>query len=399
MSDQVSGTAAFWLLLSLSAAAVAQPTTGELRKNRNHFGGSIDPARCIPAVCLIDAICDSAILGTGLWETLSNSKSAPVRQRVLPKASALIAKLALSTFTVLPQTIKVFSLEGVPGTQACAFIFFYAFVTKLLVDLCGLEEEAKPVTPEDRDDSFDAMALVASFLQIPFEVWIWYNISSNGRLSVPRNLENLCTWLSMACYLTMTVQVLVWFMYLVARQQFDLSRSPHIVPLRLVYAISMVLGASKNPVTESRSEGTIVPPPESMNRISHELSLMFSIGIASIIITKSLNALVRAVLTERRNPAAPVSSTSTSDSSATQEEENKSQEDTPPSPPTAPFTSRVKTIGTVIDRWLMRVLSLDSAATSTIALTVFNLTTTIIYYLVCFDGTGTKNPGWTSVLG
>ncbi|KAF5661756.1 hypothetical protein FHETE_8291 [Fusarium heterosporum] len=399
MADEVSGTAAFWLLLSLAAAAVAQPTTGEWRKNRNHFGGSIDPTRCIPAVCLVDAICDSSLLGISLWKTLSKSKSAPVRHRVLPKASALIAKLALSTLTVLPQTIKVFSLKGVTGTQACAFIFFYAFVTKLLVDLCGLEEEAKPIPPKDRDDSLDLIVLVALLLQIPFEIWIWYNISGTGKLTLPRDLETICTWSSMACYLIMTAQALVWVMYLVARQRFDVSRSPHVVPLRLAYAISLVLGVSKNPVTKPRSQGTIIPPPQSLNRLSHALSLMFAIGVASIIITKSLDALVSAVITEKSNTTAPVSITSTSESSATQEEENKSQEDMPPSSPTTPFISRIGTVGTAIDRWLMRALSLNSAATSTIALTVFNLTTTIIYYLVCFDGTGTDNPGWTSILG
>ena len=34
-----------------------------------------------------------------------------------------------------------------------------------------------------------------------------------------------------------------------------------------------------------------------------------------------------------------------------------------------------------------------------IAFTIFNLFTATVYYLVVFDGTGTVNPGWTSVLG
>ena len=34
-----------------------------------------------------------------------------------------------------------------------------------------------------------------------------------------------------------------------------------------------------------------------------------------------------------------------------------------------------------------------------LAFTIFNLITTMSYYLVAFDGIGAVNPGWTSILG
>jgi hypothetical protein len=56
-------------------------------------------------------------------------------------------------------------------------------------------------------------------------------------------------------------------------------------------------------------------------------------------------------------------------------------------------------VGVVVDRWAVQCLTLHSTASYSITLTVFNLITTVMYYLVYFDGTGTVNPGWTSVLG
>lgn len=56
-------------------------------------------------------------------------------------------------------------------------------------------------------------------------------------------------------------------------------------------------------------------------------------------------------------------------------------------------------IGVFPDRLVVRGLALNTTASTSITLTVFNLITTVFYYLVYFDGTGTANPSWTSVLG
>jgi hypothetical protein len=401
MADEVSGQAAFWILLSLAIAAIAQPTKSARRKERDLFGGHVDLARCIPTVCFIDAVCDLIFLVISARRSLSTSSPAPARQRILPKASALIVKLALSVFTVLPQTIKVFSLKGVPGTQICAFIFFLAFTTKLLVDICGLEEEEEEEedqadSVETKDDSLDILVLLAVVLQIPFEVWIWCNISHSGALLAPHDLAAFCTWSASFCVIIMILQIIIWIMYVVVRQRFDVSGSPHMVPMRGFYILLLVLGVAKSAPEAEKASSTIVPPPESVTKFTHGLSLMSFAGIVSLTITKVLDLGIRALLSEKSQPAVP-----TLDGQSTINEDNgmKSEEEISPSPPNTGPIGWVGKIGAVMDRWVERVLTARSAASLTIMLAVFNLITTIVYYLVCFDGTGTENPSWTSVLG
>jgi hypothetical protein len=116
----------------------------------------------------------------------------------------------------------------------------------------------------------------------------------------------------------------------------------------------------------------------------------------SLTITKVLDLGIRALLSEKSQPAVP-----TLDGQSTINEDNgmKSEEEISPSPPNTGPIGWVGKIGAVMDRWVERVLTARSAASLTIMLAVFNLITTIVYYLVCFDGTGTENPSWTSVLG
>jgi hypothetical protein len=399
MAEEVSGQAAFWILLSLAIAAIAQPTKSARRRERDLFGGHVDLSRCIPTVCFIDAVCDLIFLGISARRSLSTSSPAPARQRILPKASALIVKLALSVFTVLPQTIKVFSLKGVPGTQICAFLFFLAFTTRLIVDICGLEEEEEEDqgdSVEIKDDSLDIIVLAAVVFQTPFEIWIWYNISHSGALQAPHDLAAFCTWSASFCVIIMVLQIIIWIMYVVVRQRFDVSGSPHMVPMRGFYILLLVLGVAKSAPAAEKSSSTIVPPPDSVTHFTHGLSLMSFTGIMSLAITKVLDLGIRALLSEKVQPAVP-----TLDGQSTISEGSavKSEEEILPSPPDALRIGWVGKIGTVMDRWVERVLTARSAASLTIMLAVFNLITTIVYYLVCFDGTGTENPSWTSVLG
>lgn len=399
MAEEVSGQAAFWILLSLATAAIAQPTRSWRRKERDLFGGHVDLARCIPTVCFIDAVCDLIFLGISARRSLSTPSPAPARQRILPKASALIVKLALSVFTVLPQTIKVFSLKGVPGTQICACLFFLAFTTKLVVDICGLdeeEEEDQVDSVETKDDSLDIIVLAAVLLQTPFEIWIWRNISYSGALQAPPDLAALCTWSASFCLMIMALQTMIWIMYVVVRKRFDITGSPHMVPIRGSYILLMVLGAAKTAPRAEKDKSFIVAPPKSFMHYSHGLSLMCLTAVVSLVITKVLDLGIRALLSEKKQPKAP-----TLDGQSTTSENNavKIEDETSPSPPGAPPVGWVGKIGTVIDRWVERVLTARSAATITIMLAVFNLITTIVYYLVCFDGTGTENPSWTSLLG
>ncbi|KAL7765801.1 hypothetical protein ACKLNR_003717 [Fusarium oxysporum f. sp. zingiberi] len=146
----------------------SQPTAEQQQHNRlaiekrdnDLFGGNVDIVRSIPAVCLIDSIFDLFVLAGGISRFLSSHNSTQQTRRNSPKATGLVIRLALTIFTVLPQTIKVFSLQGVPATQICAFIFFFANITKLLVSICGWEPEG---IIQEKDDSTSIDVLLSLF--------------------------------------------------------------------------------------------------------------------------------------------------------------------------------------------------------------------------------------------
>ncbi|EWZ82448.1 hypothetical protein BFJ63_vAg7391 [Fusarium oxysporum f. sp. narcissi] len=393
---EVTGPTAFWILASLASAAAAQPS-GNRKRDNDLFGGNVDIVRSIPAVCLIDSIFDLFVLAGGISRFLSSHNSTQQTRRNSPKATGLVIRLALTIFTVLPQTIKVFSLQGVPATQICAFIFFFANITKLLVSICGWEPEG---ILQEKDDSTSIDVLLSSVLQAPFEFWIWFNISRQASFKLSTALENLCEWAAMVVTFSMVLQVVIWIAYLVARRRLDLSRSLYIVPMRGFYLVMVVLGLARQPSARNPSQATIKPPPRWMDVFNYSSGLIICTAIVSIAIAKLLESIgtLLALLLSRdssedeQSGQSEVQSTSGED---TAEEQDETREQMFAGHPGA-WLGR---IGVAPDQLVVRGLTLNTTASTSITLTLFNLITTVFYYLVYFDGTGTENPSWTSVLG
>ncbi|KAH7485984.1 hypothetical protein Focb16_v007358 [Fusarium oxysporum f. sp. cubense] len=393
---EVTGPTAFWILASLASAAAAQPS-GNRKRDNDLFGGNVDIVRSIPAVCLIDSIFDLFVLAGGISRFLSSHNSTQQTRRNSPKATGLVIRLALTIFTVLPQTIKVFSLQGVPATQICAFIFFFANITKLLVSICGWEPEG---ILQEKDDSTSIDVLLSSVLQAPFEFWIWFNISRQASFKLSTELENLCEWAAMVVTFSMVLQVVIWIAYLVARRRLDLSRSLYIVPMRGFYLVMVVLGLARQPSARNPSQATIKPPPRWMDVFNYSSGLIICTAIVSIAIAKLLESIgtLLALLLSRdssedeQSGQSEVQSTSGED---TAEEQDETREQMFAGHPGA-WLGR---IGVAPDQLVVRGLTLNTTASTSITLTLFNLITTVFYYLVYFDGTGTENPSWTSVLG
>ncbi|KAH7212144.1 hypothetical protein DER44DRAFT_212501 [Fusarium oxysporum] len=393
---EVTGPTAFWILASLASAAAAQPS-GNRKRDNDLFGGNVDIVRSIPAVCLIDSIFDLFVLAGGISRFLSSHNSTQQTRRNSPKATGLVIRLALTIFTVLPQTIKVFSLQGVPATQICAFIFFFANITKLLVSICGWEPEG---ILQEKDDSTSIDVLLSSVLQAPFEFWIWFNISRQASFKLSTEVENLCEWAAMVVTFSMVLQVVIWIAYLVARRRLDLSRSLYIVPMRGFYLVMVVLGLARQPSARTPSQATIKPPPRWMDVFNYSSGLIICTAIVSIAIAKLLESigtllaflLSRGSLEDEQSGQSEVQFTSGED---TAEEQDETREQMFAGHPGA-WLGR---IGVAPDQLVMRGLTLNTTASTSITLTLFNFITTVFYYLVYFDGAGTENPSWTSVLG
>ncbi|KAL4726560.1 hypothetical protein ACLX1H_005447 [Fusarium chlamydosporum] len=400
-SQEISGPTAFWILASLAAAAVVLPPASSRLSGRELFGGNIDLVRSFPGICLFDAIIDLVFLGTSTYKALSSPKPAQRTRRAFPGANVIAAKLMLSIFAVFPQMIKALSLKGVPATQFCAFVFFFAFITRFLIDLCGLELHEPAVVLVDGDEIAELVVLLGLLFQAPFEVWIWHNISFSIQFQLPEGIHDFVVFLSFACNLVAITQLAIWLCYVAARRRFNISGSPYIVPMRLFFILHMIMSAWSQPMRHKDLQSTPVIRPllDFTRRFSHAIGLMVWAILLSIAVAKVLGHIGKlvfqqAAITKTADASPQTEEISVNDQERIQDEGIETE--------TTLVASRGEKVGMIcaaIDRWTTRALSLNSAASFTMMLTVFNLITTVIYYLVYFDGSGTTNPGWTSVLG
>ncbi|RFN51738.1 hypothetical protein FIE12Z_3941 [Fusarium flagelliforme] len=390
--DEVSGQAAFWILASLAAAAVVLPSTSSRNKGRDLFGGNIDLVRCIPGVCLLDGTMDTIYLCVSAYKALTSPEPAKPKRH----PTVIAAKLVLAIFTVFPQIIKAFSLKGVPATQFCAFAFFFAFVTRLLIDLCGLEWEEPYTPPESEEEMDDVIVLIAILFQLPFEFWIWHNISSSiSNFELPEGFSLFLTITSLSCAFSMILQGLIWLAFVITRRRFDISATPHIVPMRLFWMVLMVLSLTERQERRktSEAESGLPPPPHFMRVFTQTTTLVLFTALSSVVVAKVLDVTSKLISTHARTKDA---STQTEQSGTEGTKEDGKEPEESSSVPKGSFVGR---LGVIVDHWVVQCLTLHSTASHSITLTVFNLITTVMYYLVYFDGTGTVNPGWTSVLG
>ncbi|KAF4984841.1 hypothetical protein FDECE_17008 [Fusarium decemcellulare] len=399
-SQEVSGQAAFWILSTLAVAAVAQPSMSSRRTGRGAIDSNIDLLRCFPGVCLLDALIDIVILGRAVRQEFSIPKPVHhVCQRVLPKASVLTVKLALSIFAVLPQVIKVLSMSGVPATQFCAFVFFLANMTNLVVELCGLgTDEHYPADWGELNDFTTLLLVLVLMVQMVFECWIWSNIGRLAEYHLPADVENVCFWLQTLCSLAMFTQFIIWVMRYFVYWRLDVSTSPNMVPMHVVIGLTMVLGALRGPPKSNMEpESGIAPPPSWLDHASLTIGLVFCAGLVSNIVARILDALGKLITRDAEESS---SNTQSAPLTVAQEGDTERESGSTRFWPLLKISAHwIWTLGTRIDSWVVPVFDVDSKPTVIIALAVFNLITNVCYYMVWFDGTGTVNPGWTSILG
>lgn len=133
-SEEVGGHAAFWNLISLATTAIVQPSGRSKIRNRDAFDGNTNLLRSLSAVCFLKAIAYSFSILNAIHQRPSTVKQIKNTHRIILPP---IVKSALWVVTVTAQTVKVPSLKRVPGTQACALIFFTARMIRLIIGVCG----------------------------------------------------------------------------------------------------------------------------------------------------------------------------------------------------------------------------------------------------------------------
>lgn len=144
--ERVSGPTCFWLLIALACGATTQPSIGSSRRPSLPCG-PLDPARCMPLLCLFDAIYDIFIMLYYLTARLArllrqDRRETPAEHQSPPTRSMsafYLFKSALFIMGTLYASVYIFSLRGIPRTQFCAICYFLATSTGFVADVFSPE--------------------------------------------------------------------------------------------------------------------------------------------------------------------------------------------------------------------------------------------------------------------
>ncbi|CAH0027581.1 unnamed protein product [Clonostachys rhizophaga] len=315
--QEVSGPSVFWILLTLSIAAATLPSTrSKITGPYMKVGTSIDPLRSMSLVWLIDAILDLVILGRTIHCHISKSEEDEQReeQTAHGEPNLIMVKLAMTLLAVLPQTIKILSMHGILFSQICAFVYFLAITTSLIIDLwipCSEVPDPGRAVHIDDIKVHPVIACLALLLYagvVISELWIWYEIARLSSFEAPASVKNLNSWVTLAYGLGLLVQLVVSAIYFcISSHRFAISKYPRIVPLLGILGFFFTLkGIAGSPIEEKvSSTGHIPPIPLCLERESYSLSLIFYAAIASNITALLIHAIGMLIARKRSTAQQP----------------------------------------------------------------------------------------------
>ncbi|VUC34996.1 unnamed protein product [Clonostachys rosea] len=422
--EEVSGSSVFWILLTLGIAASTLPSARSKLLCGHIFGTSIDPLRSMPWVCLLDAMFDLFIIVEAIRHRMSKAEESEKRaEETTPTEPNLImVKLVMTILAVLPPTVKILSMRGIPVSQVCAFVFFFAIATSLVVDLwIPSAQKSDPTRTEYVDDKKGQTAIaclgLAAFLaytgMVISELWIWYNI---GCLSSEHSyiFKEINFWVTFACSLGFSMQLLIWVIYfIISSHRFSIPSYPRVFPVFGIFMVFFILtGLAKSPIHEKPSTGRITSPPPWLKQFSYSTSLMFCTAIVSYMAVMLCHALGLLIIRtcgivqqpsgqdEESGTDQPASAAQFGKPEIAQEQDGAAGSKFGRAMSSVVSVIRsLPTLGRRVDSWLWGFFDLPSAVSLAAFLTIFNLIRTVWYYLVVFDGSGTSTPAWNSVLG
>lgn len=435
-TQEVTGQSAFWVLITLAVAAVCQPT--HTRIDSVIFGGSISLTRAFPSVCLWDGISDACTLYKAIHERRATRgqdvvpvtrPTPPPDERISVRLTpnVVMVKLLVAFVGVLPQTIKIFSMRGIPWTQFAAAIFFFASTLRLIVELSGLENNRydlfKKNEVTERGTPVSFLAYLVLIGQCCSWVWIWYNIGFviNIDLSGHTYLRAGEFLIEYVFIITMIAQFVVTFRGIVMNLNHSEPEAP-----QLDSAVGLVLISSFKCLTTSPADGlnasTFDKGIAKFWGLTSGVLLIFYSTLLGLLLCSLLDFLGRKIAERSSGQDLILEREEVTTSESREREEaptGRMADAATQNEPESGIANRclgqriraalmrliclvvyiIHIINAGLDRPLMAFIRMNSAASNIVAFTIVNLVITVCYYLVRFDGTGTTSPAWTSVLG
>lgn len=274
MEEEVSGRSVFWALTAIILNAMLQPSCASYTINGSTLDGSLWPIRSSPVICVYDALTELRIMfGSSDWRT------APSRLHVGESSeshtTSAIMKLAVFLLGVLPQAVKLFSMRGIPLSQALAAVYlgsslinlFRSFGKHAHEDMVQYVQAMRPVkTQATRDIVLDlhwVIHVIGAFV-------VWYHISGEAHIEASENVKNGVDWVYTCVTIGGFVYILQHTTFMLLAMKPPIPRSPAIIVTVWTNCFG-IPGLLKCP--ECRKNGGV-------DRIMFAIALLLSLSIA-----------------------------------------------------------------------------------------------------------------------
>jgi hypothetical protein len=212
VQQPASGWSIFWALLAIVSNAMLQPSFTGYLFHGNAFAGSLWPHRSSPFVCLVDAVAD-------IYMSLQAVKRHAVghaNDGSLPRRNGTLSRIALFGLGVVPQAIKLFSMQGIAVTQAIAAMFLLSSTVSLLRSLIvdDPESDAQILLQDLGEIGFLKIGTVM-FGWLPHAIAVyllWYGLVDQIGISAPPNIRNAVLWVTVTYN---TLYLLCFFQHII----------------------------------------------------------------------------------------------------------------------------------------------------------------------------------------
>jgi hypothetical protein len=221
--EPVSGWSLFWALIAISSHAMLQVSFSGYLWNGDSFQGSWT-YRSSPFICLIDGVADACLGLRALCTRVSSSDEQGPRSG---RKGALI-KLALFGLGVLPQAIKLFSMQGIPKTQVIAAMY-------LLPSTISLVRSLSSESPEEDIQMFLGSLAVSAqtvLINIINGAWLanlvaiyvfWYDFGHRVGFSASEDVRNAINWIQVALVFSSAIYIIQHMIFALFKKRSPVS--------------------------------------------------------------------------------------------------------------------------------------------------------------------------------
>lgn len=196
-----SGWSIFWALLAIVSSAMLQPSFTGYLFHGNAFEGSLWPHRSSPFVCLVDAAADIYMSIQAMYCRNFSHTDGETRSG----RNGALTRIALFSLGVMPQAIKLFSMQGIAMTQAIAAAFFLSSTISLLRSLIvgnpenDVQTLLQNLNKTGFPSQFSLKVITVTFGWVPHAIGIyllWYGLVDQIGISAPADIRNAVHWIS-----------------------------------------------------------------------------------------------------------------------------------------------------------------------------------------------------------